>query len=99
MRVRRTISGALALNSSLGRSLAFFIGILLLASVATSIWTLTRSWERALDDTEHRANTLSVSQARQREDTLVQAELALRDSRITSPAEGAWTCGARKFDV
>lgn len=84
MRVSKTISGALALNSSLGRSLAFFIGILLLASVITSIWTLTRSWERTVHEAERNAINLSVSQARQAEDTFLQAELAIMDIRRTA---------------
>lgn len=84
MRVSKTISGALALNSSLGRSLAFFIGILLLASVATSIWTLTRSWERTVHEAERSAINLSISQSRQAEDTFLQAELAIMDIRRTA---------------
>jgi hypothetical protein len=69
MKINKHISGALALNSSLGRSITFFITALLLAGVATSSWTLTRSWERAIEDTERSAINLSVSQARQAEDT------------------------------
>ena len=84
MRVSKTISGALALNSSLGRSLAFFIGILLLASVVTSIWTLSRSWERTVHEAERSAINLSVSQARQAEDTFLQAELAIMEIRRTA---------------
>lgn len=83
MRVSKSITGALALNSSLGRSLAFFIALLLLASVVTSIWTLTRSWERTVHEAERSAINLSVSQARQAEDTFVQAELAIMDIRRT----------------
>lgn len=48
MRYIKSFIGVLALNSSLGRSLAFFIGILSLSSVTTGFWTLTRSWEHAV---------------------------------------------------
>lgn len=87
MRVSKTISGALALNSSLGRSLAFFIGILFIASVATSIWTLTRSWERTVHAAERSAINLSISQSRQAEDTFLQAELAIMDIRRTASSQ------------
>lgn len=88
MNVGKYISGALALNSSLGRSIALFMGGLLIAGVATSTWTLNRSWERAVDDTERNAINLSISQARQAEDTFLQAELALRDIRRNVPPQG-----------
>ena len=76
MNINKYISGALALDSSLGRSITFFMVALLLAGVATSSWTLSRSWERAIEDTERSAINLSVSQARQAEDTFLQPELA-----------------------
>jgi hypothetical protein len=69
MKINKHISGALALNSSLGRSITFFMTALLLAGVAASTWTLTRSWDRAVEDMERNAINLSVSQARQAEDT------------------------------
>ncbi|STQ59798.1 Uncharacterised protein [Pseudescherichia vulneris] len=48
MTVGNRISNALALNSSLGRSLSLFMAGLLIAGVATSAWTLNRSWERTV---------------------------------------------------
>ncbi len=99
MKINKLISGALALDSSLGRSITFFMVALLLAGVATSSWTLSRSWERAIEDTERSAINLSVSQARQAEDTFLQAELALRDIRRTIPAEGVSALDTQRFDA
>ena len=99
MKINKHISGALALNSSLGRSITFFMTALLLAGVAASTWTLTRSWDRAVEDMERNAINLSVSQARQAEDTFLQAELALRDIRRTIPSDNISTLNASRFDV
>ena len=99
MNINKHISGALALNSSLGRSITFFMTALLLAGVAASSWTLTRSWDRAVEDMERNAINLSVSQARQAEDTFLQAELTLRDIRRTIPSDNISTLNASRFDV
>jgi len=85
MKVGKRISNALALNSSLGRSISLFMAGLLIAGVATSAWTLNRSWERTVEESERNAINLSVSQARQAEDTFLQSELALRDIRRNVP--------------
>ena len=77
----------------------FFMTALLLAGVMTSSWTLTRSWNRAVEDMERNAINLSVSQARQAEDTVLQTELALRDIRRTIPADSISTLNAGRFDV
>lgn len=98
MNINKHISGALALNSSLGRSITFFMTALLLAGVTASSWTLTRSWERAVEDTERNAINLSVSQARQAEDTFLQSELALRDIRRSVPPDGVSTLDVKRFD-
>ncbi|WLI77354.1 sensor domain-containing diguanylate cyclase [Kosakonia sp. H02] len=87
MNVKKQVARALALDSSLGRSITFFMVALLVAGVATSTWTLTRSWERAVSDIERDAINLSVSQARQAEDTFLQAELVLRDIRRNLSAD------------
>ena len=99
MKINKHISGALALNSSLGRSITFFMTALLLAGVAASTWTLTRSWDRAVEDMERNAINLSVSQARQAEDTFLQSELALRDIRRNIPQNGVSAIDDTNFNL
>lgn len=98
MELHKKIAGALALNSSLGRSLTFFMLILVVAGITTSTWTLSRSWERAMFDTQRDAMNLSVSQARQAEDTFLQTELVLRDIRRSIPAQGVNNLDIARFD-
>ncbi|QJT80734.1 GGDEF domain-containing protein [Kosakonia sp. MUSA4] len=88
MNFRKRVARGLALNSSLGRSITFCMVALLVAGIATSTWTLTRSWQKEVADAERDAINLSVSQARQAEDTFLQAEMALRDIRRNLPATG-----------
>ena len=99
MKVGKRISNALALNSSLGRSITLFMTGLLIAGVATSAWTLNRSWERTVEESERKAINLSVSQARQAEDTFLQSELALRDIRRNVPQEGIAAIDETKFNL
>lgn len=99
MKVGKRISNALALNSSLGRSISLFMAGLLIAGVATSAWTLNRSWERTVAESERNAINLSVSQARQAEDTFLQSELALRDIRRNVPQQGVSAIDEAKFNL
>ncbi len=99
MKVGKRISNALALNSSLGRTISLFMAGLLIAGVATSAWTLNRSWERTVEENERNAINLSVSQARQAEDTFLQSELALRDIRRNVPQQGVSTIDEAKFNL
>ncbi|AST68706.1 MULTISPECIES: sensor domain-containing diguanylate cyclase [Kosakonia] len=99
MKIKKQLARKLALESSLGRSITFFIVALLLAGMATTTWTLTRSWERAVEDIERDAVNLSISQARQAEDTFLQAELVLRDIRRNLPVENVDQINAPQFDI
>lgn len=99
MNIHKQIAGALALNSPLGRSITFFMTALLLAGVTTSCWSLSRSWERAIEDTERNAINLSVSQARQAEDTFLQTELALRDIRRSVPTESLSAFNTKRINA
>ncbi|WP_312210036.1 diguanylate cyclase [Pseudescherichia sp.] len=99
MKVGKHISNALALNSSLGRSISLFMAGLLIAGVATSAWTLNRSWERTVEESERNAINLSVSQARQAEDTFLQSELALRDIRRNVPQGGVSVIDEASFNL
>jgi hypothetical protein len=99
MKINKHISGALALNSSLGRSITFFMTALLLAGVAAStghspahgtvpsrIWNVMPSTCPCF---------LCASGGRY----LLQAELALRDIRRTIPSDNISTLNASRFDV
>lgn len=97
MPLTKQISGALALNSSLGRTIALFMLVLLFAGILTSAWTLDRSWERTVEDTKRNAVNLSISQARQAEDTFLQIELALTDIRRTLANEDTNAIDAEKY--
>lgn len=98
MKLSKRVARGLALNSSLGRSITFCMVGLLVAGIATSSWTLTRSWEREVTDTERDAINLSVSQARQAEDTFLQTELVLREVRRNLPAEGVNSINIPQFN-
>ncbi|EOJ6039034.1 diguanylate cyclase [Cronobacter sakazakii] len=71
----------LALDTPLGRSLAFFLFILLAGSIAANAVTLYLSWERTVEDAESKAINLSLSQVRQADDTFLQTELTLQEIR------------------
>jgi len=98
MKFKRRIARALALHSSLGRSLAIFMVGLLIAGMATSFWTLSRAWDREVEDTERDAINLSVAQARQAEDTFLQTEVVLRDIRRSLPPDNITGIDVKQFD-
>lgn len=81
MSFRQRLSRTFALDTSLGRTLTIFLGCLLIGSIGANILSLVLSWERAVKDAESEAINLSVSQARQAEDTFLQTDLALQQIR------------------
>ncbi|ORM81799.1 GGDEF domain-containing protein [Mixta gaviniae] len=68
--------------------MTIFMLLLLTAVLIVSAWTLDRSWERKLHDAESSAVNLSVSQARQAEDTFLQTEIMLRAMQREIPDDG-----------
>ena len=88
MKIGEKLSGTFVLHSSLGRTMAIFMLLLLTAVVVVSAWTLDRSWARKLQDAESNAVNLSVSQARQAEDTFLQTEITLRAIQRDIPDGG-----------
>ncbi|ARJ43971.1 GGDEF domain-containing protein [Pantoea alhagi] len=88
MKISKKLSGTFVLHSSLGRTMMIFMLLLLTAVLVVSAWTLDRSWSRKLQDTESSAVNLSVSQARQAEDTFLQTEITLRAIQREIPAGG-----------
>ena len=81
MSFRQNISRTLALDTSLGRTLTIFIACLLIGTLAANILSLYLSWERTVQEAESEAINLSISQARQAEDTFLQTDLALQQIR------------------
>ncbi|MBP2171273.1 diguanylate cyclase (GGDEF)-like protein [Erwinia toletana] len=79
MRFSNRLSASLLLNSSLGRSITVFVCLLFVAVVIINLWSLKESWQRTVGDAEQTAVNLSLSQARQAEDTVLQTEITLRD--------------------
>lgn len=88
MKFSEKLSGTFVLHSSLGRTMAIFMLLLLTAVLVVSAWTLDRSWSRKLQDAESSAVNLSVSQARQAEDTFLQTEITLRAIQREIPDGG-----------
>lgn len=73
------LSSTLLLHSSLGRRITLFGVLLLVAVITINGWSLSKSWQRSVTMAEETAINLSLSQARQAEDTFLQAELTLRE--------------------
>lgn len=66
-------------RSSLGRSIIVFLAIMSVAVIAINGWTLWDSYNRTLRATHDQAKNLSLSLARQAEDTFLQVEITLSD--------------------
>lgn len=68
-----------AFDNPLGRSMTLFLLLLLIIVIFINLWSLTSSWNKRLNETAAEAVNLSVSQARQAEDTFLQTEFTLND--------------------
>ncbi|GLR09631.1 GGDEF domain-containing protein [Mixta theicola] len=88
MKISEKLSGMFVLHSSLGRTMTIFMLLLLTAVLMVSAWTLNRSWAHKLQDIRSNAVNLSVSQARQAEDTFLQTEITLRAIQRDIPNNG-----------
>lgn len=73
-------SEPLSMRNSLGRTMAFFLLITVLAVVTVNIWTLWSSWQHNQQVREDDARNLSVSLARQAEDAFLQVDITLADA-------------------
>lgn len=67
------------LHTSLGRSMALFLFIISVAVAAINSWTMWQSWQNELAESENDARNLSVSLARQAEDTFLQVDITLSE--------------------
>nr|WP_233598520.1 sensor domain-containing diguanylate cyclase [Erwinia sp. 198] len=68
------------MRNSLGRTMAFFLLITVLAVVGVNIWTLWSSWQHNQKVREDDARNLSVSLAKQAEDAFLQVDITLADA-------------------
>lgn len=67
-------------RNSLGRTMAFFLLLTVLAVVGVNIWTLWNSWQHNQKLREDDARNLSVSLAKQAEDAFLQVDITLADA-------------------
>ncbi len=69
-----------SIQNSLGRTMAFFLLMTVLAVVGVNIWTLWSSWLHNEQVREDDARNLSVSLAKQAQDAFLQVDITLADA-------------------
>ncbi|MGE1563797.1 sensor domain-containing diguanylate cyclase [Pantoea septica] len=79
MTLKRRRDRATSLNRSLPRSIAMGGLLLTVAVTGINLWTMREAWRDSLIQSEQMAVNLSLSQARQADDTILQTELSLRE--------------------
>jgi diguanylate cyclase (GGDEF)-like protein len=79
MKFRRKNDGPAPKISPLLRSIILSGVLLTLAVIGLNLWTLREDWNETVDKAEDTAVNLSLSQARQADDTFLQTELSLRE--------------------
>jgi len=79
MKFRRRTDRATSLNRSLPRSIALAGLLLTVAVTGLNLWTMREAWRDTLIQSEQMAVNLSLSQARQADDTILQTELSPRE--------------------
>lgn len=95
MKLKRRTDRATTLNRSLPRSIALSGLLLTLAVVGLNVWSLREAWRDTISQAQQMAVNLSLSQARQADDTLLQTELSLREvqrqllEQVATGAKGA----------
>ena len=95
MKLKRRSDRATSLNRSLPRSIAMAGLLLTVAVTGLNLWTMREAWRDTLIQSEQMAVNLSLSQARQADDTMLQTELSLREvqhqlmSEMASGVNGA----------
>ncbi|QDY43849.1 sensor domain-containing diguanylate cyclase [Candidatus Pantoea soli] len=75
------------LRGSLIKSITLSWLLLVIAVAGISAWTLHEDWKQTVSQTEETAINLSLSQARQAEDTFLQTELSLRELQRSVEAQ------------
>jgi len=79
MTFRRRNNAPASKISPLLRSIVLSGVLLTVAVVGINLWTLREDWYESVDKAENMAINLSLSQARQADDTFLQTELSLRE--------------------
>ncbi|SFO50140.1 diguanylate cyclase (GGDEF) domain-containing protein [Candidatus Pantoea varia] len=79
MKFRRKNDGPAQKISPLLRSIILSGVLLSVAVIGLNLWTLREDWNDTVDKAEDTAVNLSLSQARQADDTFLQTELSLRE--------------------
>ena len=79
MKFTRRTDRATSLHRSLPRSIAMAGLLLTVAVTGLNLWTLRAGWRDTVSQAEQMAVNLSLSQARQADDTILQTELSLRE--------------------
>lgn len=79
MKFRRKNDGPAPKISPLLRSIILSGVWLTVAVIGINLWTLREDWDETVDKVEDTAVNLSLSQARQADDTFLQTELSLRE--------------------
>ncbi|MDT0176663.1 sensor domain-containing diguanylate cyclase [Enterobacter sp. BRE11] len=79
MKLKRRSERATSINRSLPQSIALAGLLLTLAVTGLNLWTMREAWRDTVIQSEQMAVNLSLSQARQADDTILQAELSLRE--------------------
>ncbi|HAH12384.1 MAG TPA: GGDEF domain-containing protein, partial [Pantoea agglomerans] len=79
MKFRQKNEGSAPKISPLLRSIILSGVLLSVAVIGLNVWTLREDWNETVDKAEDTAVNLSLSQARQADDTFLQTELSLRE--------------------
>jgi diguanylate cyclase (GGDEF)-like protein len=79
MKFRRKNEGTAPKISPLLRSIILSGVLLIVAVLGLNVWMLQEDWNETVDKAEDTAVNLSLSQARQADDTFLQTELSLRE--------------------
>lgn len=79
MKFRRKNKASASKISPLLKSITLSGLLLTVVVIGINLWTLREDWREAVNQAEEMAVNLSLSQARQAEDTFLQTELALRE--------------------
>lgn len=79
MKFRRKNDSPLSVFSPLLRSILLSGALLTATVVSLNLWMLHKDWHETVDKAEDMAVNLSLSQARQADDTFLQTDIALRE--------------------
>lgn len=79
MKIKPANASLPMMSTLLGKSMTAFLLLTALAVVAINGWSLWSSWQRTIQEKEDDARNLSMSLARQAEDTFLQVDISLSE--------------------